>query len=656
MTYMQRDLVTLKQIGREHLAAHRYDAASSVLEEAAHMSEVPRGGLCVRLARAHLEAGRPAAAAAWLMPVVDAAPSFKTWAAAARLLGRCPPETWPSVRRRLSVGLVGTWTTSAFAPLLRLAAARLGLALEIREPDFGQYFNATLDPGSALFDGPLDALILAPDHHSLAVKPFTETPLADAEAEILRWSGVWAAVRRASAPIIVQHGFATPGADPLGHLATGLDGTRRSVLQHVNRELAHLAAAGDVGFLNVADLANRLGTRNWFDDRGWYMAKLPYAADALPLLARHTAAVLAARLGLSRRCAVLDLDNTLWGGVIGDDGLEGITLGNGPAGEAFVDFQVALKELASRGILLAVCSKNDPEVALAPFRSHPEMVLKEDDIAAFATSWGPKSEGVARIAETLDLGLESLTFLDDNPYERAEVRRALPAVDVPLLPEEPTGFRRALEEYPYFEPATFTSADRERGKQYRARARALELKNAVSSLAEYQAGLGMRAEFGRVDRINMARVVQLINKTNQFNLTTRRRNQAELEAFLAQPGAEGLWVRLSDRFADHGLIAVALGRAEGDRFEIDTLLMSCRVLGRGVETLILAELARLAAAAGCAELVGTHLPTERNGMVADLYPRHGFAPAGEAPAGGTRWSAAPEGLTAEGVPIHLAWV
>jgi FkbH-like protein len=657
MTHVQRDLLALKQLGKEHLAARRFEAASSVLEEAAHLSEVPRGGLCVRLARAHLEAGRPAAAAAWLMPVVDAAPSFKTWAAAARLLGRCPPETWPSVRRRLVVGLVGTWTTAPFAPLLRLAGARLGLELEIREPDFGQYFNATLDPGSALYAGGLDALILAPDHHALGVRPFTETPEADSEAEIARWSAVWAAARRSAAPIIVQHGFATPGADPLGHFATGLDGTRRSVVEHIDRGLAHLAAADDVGFLNVASLAGRLGTRNWFDDRGWYMAKMPYAPDALPLLARHTAAVLAARLGLSRRCVVLDLDNTLWGGVIGDDGLEGIELGGGSTvGEAYIDFQVALKELAGRGIVLAVCSKNDPEVAREPFRAHPEMVLKEEDIAAFVASWGQKSEGIRQIARSLDLGLDSLTFLDDNPYERAEVRRALPELDVPILPEDPTGFRRALEEYPYFEPATFTSADRERGRQYRARAAALELRAAAGSLDEYQASLGMRAELGGIDPVNKARVVQLVNKTNQFNLTTRRRNQAELEAFLGQPGARGFWVRLADRFADHGLIAVALGRAQGGRFEIDTLLMSCRVLGRGVETLVLAELGRLAAEAGCAEIVGVYRPTARNGMVADLYSRHGFAPAGVGEDGETRWSADPRTLTAAGIPIHLAWV
>jgi FkbH-like protein len=656
LSQTRHNLVTLKQIGKEHFAARRYDAASTVLEEAAHLSEVPRGGLCIRLARAHLEAGRPAAAAAWLMPVVDAAPSFGTWAAAARLLGRCPPETWPWLRRKLTVGVVGTWTTSPFLPLLRLAGARLGLDLDLRAPDFGQYFNATLDPGSALYASGLDALILAPDYHALGVRPFTDTPEADIEAEVARWSGVWAAARAAAAPIILQHGFATPGADPLGHLAIGLDGTRRSVVQHINRDLAHLAAENDVGFLNVGGLAARLGTRDWFDDRGWYMAKLPYAPDALPMLARHTAAVLAARLGLSRRCVILDLDNTLWGGVIGEDGLDGITLGGGTVGEAYVDFQVALKELAGRGIVLAVCSKNDPEIAREAFRFHPEMILREDDIAAFVASWGPKSEGIREIGETLDLGLESLTFLDDNPYERAEVRRALPQVDVPLLPEDPTGFRRALEEYPYFEPASFTNADRARGVQYKARAEAHELRAATGSLEEYQASLRMHATFGAIDPVNMARVVQLLNKTNQFNLTTRRRNQAELEAFLARPTARGFWIRLSDRFADHGLIAVALTEAREDGLGIDTLLMSCRVLGRGVETLILAELGRLATEAGLAKVLGQYRSTARNGMVADLYPRHGFVSAGADADGGTRWTAPAAALSASGVPIDFEWV
>ena len=264
------------------------------------------------------------------------------------------------------------------------------------------------------------------------------------------------------------------------------------------------------------------------------MAKMPFSPESLPVMARHTAAVLAARLGLSRRAIVLDLDNTLWGGVIGDDGIDGIVLGGGADGEAFQDFQVALKELVNRGIVLAVCSKNDPEVALAPFRHHPEMVLKEDDIAAFVANWEPKSKNIQAIADTLGLGLDSLTFLDDNPYERAEVRRALPEVDVPILPDDPTGYRRALEDYPYFEPSAFTGADRDRAGQYRARAQAVALQASAGSARGLPGEPGHDGTAGRRStRSSIARVVQLLNKTNQFNLTTRRRNKAELEAFLA---------------------------------------------------------------------------------------------------------------------------
>ena len=267
------------------------------------------------------------------------------------------------------------------------------------------------------------------------------------------------------------------------------------------------------------------------------MAKMPFAPDSLPVMARHTAAVLAARLGLSRRAIVLDLDNTLWGGVIGDDGIDGIVLGGGTAGEAFQDFQVALKELVNRGILLAVCSKNDPEVALAPFRHHPEMVLKEEDIAAFVANWEPKSRNIQGIADTLGLGLDSFTFLDDNPYERAEVRRALPEVDVPILPDDPTGYRRALEDYPYFEPSAFTA------RRPRPRRAVPGARPGGGAAGERGVARGLpgepehEARLGGIDAPSIARVVQLLNKTNQFNLTTRRRNKAELEAFLARSGA-----------------------------------------------------------------------------------------------------------------------
>jgi FkbH-like protein len=644
VTIAPRDLAALKRRGAELFAARRFDAASAAFEEAATLSEIPRGGLAVKLARAQIAAGRPEAAARRLIDVVDPAPSFKTWASAAGLLARCPPETWPRLRRGLKTGLVGTWTTSTFAPLLKLAAARHGLALEIHEPPFGQYFTETLDPGSALNAQGLDLVVLAPDHRALGLKGFSDAPEAEVEAQVERWSGVWDGLRRAGAPTIVQLGFAAPGGDPLGHFGAGQPGARGRMIAAINAGLAARAAAADVGFVDVAALAARAGSEAFFDPRGWYVAKIPYGPDAMPLLARHVAAVIAARLGLSRRALVLDLDNTLWGGVIGDDGLEGITLGGGAQGEAFVDFQTALKELTQRGVVLAVVSKNDPEVARRPFAEHPEMVLRLDDIAAFVANWEPKSANLPRVAEILGLGLESLTFFDDNPYERAEVRRALPEVDVPVLPEEPAGFRAALEGYAYFEPSSFTDADRARAGQYRARAEAEALRESAGSLEEYQASLRMVARIGPVDAVNMARVVQLINKTNQFNLTTVRRNQAELEAFLARDDVEAFWVRLADTFADHGLIAVVLAEVRDRTLVVDTLLMSCRVIGRGVEALVLAELAQRAAARGCDRVAGVYVPSPRNGMVADLYGRLGMTETARAADGRVTWEAAPAAL------------
>jgi FkbH-like protein len=653
MNVIRPNLGDLKRIGIEHLAARRFAEAADVLGEAATLSETPRGGLAVKLARALLETGQPEAAAPWLVGVVDPAPSYRTWGAAANLLARCPAETWPRLRRSLRVGLVGTWTTETFAPLLRLAAARHGLALTIHQPPFGQYFTETLDPGSALHAEGVEVLVLAPDHRSLGLKPLSEDPDGEVAAALDRLTGVWEAVRRISAPIILQMGFALPDGDPFGHHGAGLPGARRTMTAAINAGLAARAAAADVGFVDAATLAARLGASAWFDARGWYMAKIPYGPEALPMLARHTAAVLAARLGLSRRVAVVDLDNTLWGGVIGDDGLEGITLGTGATGEAYVDFQAALKELTARGILLAVVSKNDPDVARRPFLEHPEMALRLDDIAAFVANWAPKSENVREVAAALNLGLDSLAFFDDNPYERAEVRRALPEVDVALMPEDPTGFRAALEAYPYFEPASFTEADRQRAEQYRARAKAEAVRVSAGSLEEYQASLRMVARIGPIDAVNMARVVQLINKTNQFNLTTRRRNQAELEAFLARADTEGFWVRLEDTFADHGLIAVALAEARGEALAIDTLLMSCRVIGRGVEALILAELAARAAARNYAAVEGIYIPTERNRMVADLYGRLGMAETAREADGRAVWRAAPASLADHPSPIAV---
>lgn len=627
-----------------------FDLATKKYLEVADLYECPPAALCTKLARALIDSGLDAEAFEWSIKVVDAGNNFKDWSAAARVLQRCKPDAIPTLRRKLHVGIVGTWTTSMFVQLFQLAAARVGLFTTVYETGFGQYFIETLDPSSPLFSENLDAVILCPDDRALALPWFSETPDETVDEQLNQWAATWDQLRGVSPLTLIQQGFVLPGTDVFGHYASGIRGSRKHVAAEINCRLADRARDKGVGFVDADVLAARMGKDRWFDNRNWYFAKIPYSMEAMPILAHRTAAVLASQLGFSRRCLVVDLDNTLWGGVVADVEVEGLMLGNGAEGEAYVDFQAAIKDLVDRGVVLAVCSKNEVETAKRPFQTHPEMVLKLEDIAAFVANWEPKSSNLIEISETLNLGLDTFTFLDDNPYERAEVRRSLPMVDVPVLPSEPTQYRRLLEEYPYFELSSFTHEDRSRTEQYRARAQAEELRRTTGSLDAYQASLGMVATIGAIDSLNMQRVVQLINKTNQFNLTTRRRDQAEVEWLLERPNVEHFWVRLRDKFADHGLIAVVIALNKGQRLEIDTMLMSCRVIGRGVEQVIVRELIAIARRCGCQDLVGLYIRSARNELVSDLFERLGFNALERGGTGQSSWYL-PASTAFEGCPF-----
>jgi len=355
------------------------------------------------------------------------------------------------------------------------------------------------------------------------------------------------------------------------------------------------------------------------------------------LLARHTAAVVGARLGLTRKCLVLDLDGTLWGGVVGEDGVDGIVLGGGEAGEAFVAFQEYVLELKQRGVILAVASKNNEADAREVFERHPEMRLGLEDLAVFAVNWEDKPANLRRIAQALDVGLDALVLADDNPAERQIVRRLVPEVDVLALPDDPSDFRRALAGYLGFESIAITGEDRRRTAQYRARAAAAELASSAADIESFYRDLRMEAVVAPFDELHLARIAQLVGKTNQFNLTTRRHDAPTLRRFTDDPAYITRYLRLSDRFADHGLVALAIARIDGDTAEIYTLLMSCRVIGRTVEDHLLMHICRAAQDAGATRLRGTYLPSAKNQLVADLYQRLGFRLLEETPGGATRW-------------------
>jgi FkbH-like protein len=399
----------------------------------------------------------------------------------------------------------------------------------------------------------------------------------------------------------------------------------------VNLELG-LGAPASVRICDVEFLAARLGGLQAEDPGAWFESKQPGSPALLGAMAAEIARLVAGLRRPMRKVLVLDLDNTLWGGVVGDDGLEGIELGDtSPRGEAFKAFQRYARSLKQRGVLLAVCSKNDHARAAEAVERHPEMVLRMEDFVVFKANWEPKSENLRAIAAELELGLDSLVFADDNPAEIEIVRQFVPEVATILLGPDPAAYVGQLQDARLFEPQRITEEDLARSEQYRAEARRREAAASITDMDAYLASLEMRATLGAFVPVDFPRIAQLIARSNQFNLTTRRRTEAEVAAVAADPARAAFTVRLADRFGDHGLISVVIAEITGDVFAIDTWLMSCRVLKRQVEEVVVNEMVRLAAERGCARLRGLYLPTAKNAMVRDLYPRMGFAPAGESP-------------------------
>ncbi len=572
--------------------------------------------------------------------------------ASARAQGRSLDTLAP-----FKLAVLGNATLEPVVPALVASAARYGIALECVEADFGQTVQEALSPDSRVNRARPDAVLLALDYRGVA----PSAPPGDSEAAAASVAGaiafvseVRAALRRNGGARSMVQTLAPPAETLFGSFDRAIAGTPRSLATAFNAALLDSLAGTDDLLFDVAALAETVGLANWHSPKQWNVAKLSFDARMLPLYADHVGRVLGALRGKSRRCLILDLDNTVWGGVIGDDGLEGIVIGQGDAtGEAFLDVQRAALALRERGVVLAVSSKNDDAVARSAFAGHPDMLLREDHIAVFQANWNDKATNIAAIAQELSLGLDAMVFVDDNPVERGLIREMLPQVAVPELPDDPASYARTLAAAGYFEATAFSAEDRGRADFYRDNARRVVLRGQVGDLQAYLASLAMKIVFAPFDTTGRSRIAQLINKSNQFNLTTRRYDEREVAAFEADPGAFTLQVRLIDVFGDNGMIGVVICReAAPQTWEIDTWLMSCRVLGRGVEQMVLREIVHHARAHGIQTLVGTYLPTERNGMVREHYAKLGFRRLeGEAP-GGTTWEL-DTGTEVEPVPMEV---
>lgn len=545
------------------------------------------------------------------------------------------------------LALLGGASLDFLAGPLRLTLRARGVWTDFHVAGFDQTLPELFDATSATSAFRPDVAVIAFPSTAIARRPEADCSAAEAShaAEHLcrRYLDACRALHERCGTEIVLDNFAPLAFESLGHLAAKTPSAPRNFLRRASALLGDLAPSY-VHLHDVRALVEEIGLARFVDLRFWYHAKQPVSFEALPAYVASLAGVVAGVLGRARKLIALDLDNTLWGGVVGDDGLDGIEIGEGSgAGEAFKALQRYLLELRERGILLAVCSKNDRETAQEAFRSHPEMQLRLEDFAAFEASWGPKSEGLKRIARALDIGLDSIVFLDDNPAERFQVRAALPEVAVPELSTDPSGFIAALERGRFFETPFVGADDRVRAEAYRSRSAAVELAAAAPDLEAYLRELHMSAVVRPFQATSMARIAQLVNKTNQFNLTTRREPRARLEQVAADPSFVTRTLRLRDRFGDHGLVSVLVARRDGVALDIETWLTSCRVLGRRVEHLMLDLVAEAARRAGASELRGTYVPTPRNGIVRGLYAELGFEPMEGAEDGSTRWRLPLEG-------------
>ena len=545
----------------------------------------------------------------------------------------------PTGRPPVRIAVLSSGNLDLAGDFLTVEMWRIGLDAQVRVAPFGQFRQELLAADSELAAFRPDFTLLQLDAEAL-FGPLADSPLSvsdERRAELLETGlaeldRLAAPFRSAESPVsgrLVLHTFAPPAASPLGPADPTHPAGLGRLFRTLNDRVCRLAEGRPrIAVFDFDAWTADVGRGRRADPRMRFLARRGVADALMPSLCAAWARLVRAGLGLARKVLVLDADNTLWGGIVGEDGPAGLQLGPDAPGNAFVALQHEAAALQRRGVLLALASKNNPDDALGVIRSHPHMVLREADFAATAVNWNDKADNLRRMAAELNLGLDSFVFLDDSPHERSNMRLKLPMVLTPELPAEPADRPDFLRRLGCFDALAVTAEDAGRSAQYAAnRQRAKLAEAAGGDTAGILADMRMRVTLADADAFTLARVAQLAARTNQFNLTLRRHTPETVAAMVGSPDWWVLTLSLCDRLGDHGLVGAAIvDRRDPARRRIDTVLMSCRVLGWGVETALLAHLAARSAAEGAAVLVGEFVPGPRNQPAADYYPRHGFTP------------------------------
>jgi len=518
-------------------------------------------------------------------------------------------------------------------PAIRIAAAEAGFDADAELGEFDAAQPEALDASSVAYRDGTDVVVvalqlrtLAPDL-ALAFASLSPERAAELEESALsRVVEIARTIRARSSAAIVVHGFEISFRPALGFLDAAGGRGQRAMLARLNLRLGEaIGAISNAFVIDVERHVAMLGYAAAIDDRYWHIGRAPYTFALERSLARDYVAIGRALVGKQKKCLVLDCDNTLWGGVIGEDGLEGIALGPNHPGSSFVEFQAAALDLYHRGILLALASKNNDADAMEVFEKHPSSLLKPEHFVTRQVNWNDKASNLRAIAQTLNIGLDSLVFADDNPVECALVRERLPSVEVLELSGDPSGAARKLRELTSFDTLGLSDEDRRRSELYRAEAARTELAASAGSMEDYLASLDMTIEIERADAFAIPRIAQLTQKTNQFNLTTRRYGVPAIEEMSASRAWDVYYARVTDKFSDSGIVAVALlERTDAATLRLDTLLMSCRVIARGVETAFLRAIVADAAAAGVTKVDAEFIPTPKNDLAKAFLGENGF--------------------------------
>jgi FkbH-like protein len=528
----------------------------------------------------------------------------------------------------LKIAIIGDSSTQFLRQAIRGSGFNSALDLEIYEADYDQIDQEILDETSYLYEFKPDYILIFQNTQKIRKKFYfskENTRHNFAELQIAHLNNLIETIVNKLNARIIYANFIEINDGVFGNFGNKVDSSFLFQLRKLNYELMKLAVQRKNFFINdLSSLNNQWGLKISFDAKMYVNASITQSLDFTAIVAENTLGIIRSLIGKIKKCIILDLDNTTWGGIIGDDGMEKIQIGELGIGRAFSELQQWVKELKRRGIIVAVCSKNTDSIAREPFEKHPDMVLRMEDISVFVANWETKVDNIRYIQSILNIGFDSMVFIDDNPFEREIVRSEIHDIEVPELPVDPSLYLQFLTGLNLFETASFSTEDGERTKQYQEEAKRSSVKKSFSSEHDYLKSLSMKSHVKAFDNFTVPRIAQLTQRSNQFNLRTKRYTEQDIVLFIESEGYTTLSFTLEDKFGDNGLIAAVILEEKNDTLLIDTWIMSCRVLKRGMEQFIINEIVKIAQAKGINKLVGEYLPTQKNLIVKDLYESLGF--------------------------------